>query len=174
MALFNPPPVDIPGEGRLLAKFHTSKGVMVAELFEEKAPLTVANFVHLATGGHKGTPFYDGIIFHRVIPDFMIQVGCPDGRGTGGPGYSIPCEFGPGLKHDRPGVLSMANRGPNTGGSQIFITEVATPWLDGNHAIFGALIEGLDVQKAIANSPRGMGDRPNNDIVIERLEITRG
>ena len=174
MTLFTPPPVDIPGEGKLFAHFHTSKGTMTVELFEKEAPLTVANFVHLATGGHTGTPYYDGIIFHRIIPGFMIQVGCPDGRGTGGPGYSIPCEFGEGLKHDRPGVLSMANRGRNTGGSQIFITEVPTPWLDGNHAIFGAIVDGLDVQKDIANSPRGMQDRPRQDIIIERLVINRG
>ena len=174
MALFTPPEINVPGEGRLLAKFHTSKGVMVAELFEKEAPLTVANFVYLASGGHTEKPYYDGIIFHRVIPNFMIQVGCPEGRGTGGPGYEIKCEFGKGLKQDRPGVLSMANRGPNTGGSQIFITEVPTPHLDGRHAIFGALIEGLDVQKAIADSPRGMGDRPKQEIIIERLEIVRG
>ncbi|RXR05421.1 peptidylprolyl isomerase [Pseudoxanthomonas composti] len=127
----------------LTATFNTSRGTIVIELAPEKAPLTVANFVNLAKHG-----FYDGLNFHRVIPDFMIQGGCPNGTGTGGPGYRFEDETRNGLAHDR-GVLSMANAGPNTNGSQFFITHVATPWLDGKHTVFGKVISGLDVVDAV-------------------------
>ena len=121
-------------------RFSTTLGDFTAELFEDKAPKTAQNFIDLAEKG-----FYDGVIFHRVIDDFMIQGGDPTGTGMGGPGYQIDDEFGPGLKHDGEGILSMANAGPNTGGSQFFITLVPTPWLDGHHAIFGKIVEGMDI-----------------------------
>jgi len=127
-----------------VATFDTDKGTIRIELFDDKTPKTVANFEKLVA-----KKFYDGLIFHRVIPDFMVQGGCPDGRGTGGPGYKFEDEFHPSLKHDGPGVLSMANSGPNTNGSQFFITHVATPWLDGKHSVFGKVIEGQDVVDAI-------------------------
>lgn len=127
-----------------VATFDTAKGVIRIELFADKTPKTVANFEKLAN-----EKFYDGLIFHRVIADFMIQGGCPQGRGTGGPGYQFADEFHPTLKHDGPGILSMANSGPNTNGSQFFITHVATPWLDGKHSVFGKVIEGQDVVDAI-------------------------
>lgn len=128
----------------LKAVMHTSKGVIELELYPTKAPITVANFVNLVKRG-----FYDGLLFHRVIPDFMIQGGDPSGNGTGGPGYRFPDEVNNGLKHDRPGMLSMANAGPNTNGSQFFITHVPTPWLDGKHTIFGSVTKGQDVVNAI-------------------------
>ena len=127
----------------LIANFDTDRGTIRVELAADKAPLTVANFVNLAQRG-----FYDGLKFHRVINDFMIQGGCPLGTGTGGPGYRFEDEANNGLRHER-GVLSMANAGPNTNGSQFFITHVATPWLDGKHTVFGNVIEGLDVVDAI-------------------------
>jgi peptidyl-prolyl cis-trans isomerase B (cyclophilin B) len=127
----------------LIANFDTDRGTIRVELAADKAPLTVANFVNLAQRG-----FYDGLKFHRVINDFMVQGGCPLGTGTGGPGYRFEDEANNGLRHDR-GVLSMANAGPNTNGSQFFITHVATPWLDGKHTVFGKVIEGLDVVDAI-------------------------
>jgi peptidyl-prolyl cis-trans isomerase B (cyclophilin B) len=123
----------------LYALFDTDRGPIKVELFPDKAPLTVANFVNLARRG-----FYDGLNFHRVIADFMIQGGCPEGSGRGGPGYRFEDETGNGVRHER-GVLSMANAGPNTNGSQFFITHVATPWLDGKHTVFGKVVEGLDV-----------------------------
>ena len=126
------------------ATFSTSKGDIRLQLHDDKTPKTVANFVKLAGDG-----FYDGLTFHRVIADFMIQGGCPQGTGTGGPGYQFEDEFDPDLRHDGPGVLSMANSGPNTNGSQFFITPVATPHLDGEHSIFGRVIEGQDVVDAI-------------------------
>ncbi|HBK47370.1 MAG TPA: peptidylprolyl isomerase [Xanthomonadaceae bacterium] len=128
----------------LIANFDTSRGPIKIELFADKAPLTVANFVNLAKRG-----FYDGLNFHRVIADFMIQGGCPEGSGRGGPGYRFEDETGNGVGHDR-GVLSMANAGPNTNGSQFFITHVATPWLDGKHTVFGKVLEGLDVVDSVA------------------------
>jgi peptidyl-prolyl cis-trans isomerase B (cyclophilin B) len=127
----------------LAAVFDTARGPIRIELAPDKAPLTVANFVNLARRG-----FYDGLDFHRVINDFMVQGGCPEGSGRGGPGYRFEDETGNGLRHDR-GVLSMANAGPNTNGSQFFITHVATPWLDGKHTVFGKVVEGLDVVDAV-------------------------
>lgn len=139
----------------LIANFETSRGPIKIELFADKAPLTVANFVNLAKRG-----FYDGLSFHRVIADFMIQGGCPEGSGRGGPGYRFEDETNNGVRHER-GVLSMANAGPNTNGSQFFITHVATPWLDGKHTVFGKVLEGLDVVDAVAQ-----GDTINK-VVIE-------
>ena len=128
----------------LIATFDTGRGPIRIELYPDKAPLTVANFVNLAKRG-----FYDGLNFHRVIPDFMVQGGCPQGRGTGGPGYKFEDETNNGVKHER-GVLSMANAGPNTNGSQFFITHIKTDWLDGKHTVFGKVIEGLDVVDSVA------------------------
>ncbi|MGE5601776.1 MAG: peptidylprolyl isomerase [Nitrososphaerales archaeon] len=122
------------------ATIETNRGIIVANLFAAQAPRTVNNFVSLARDG-----FYDGVTFHRVIPDFMIQGGDPSGTGRGGPGYTFKDEFDPKLKHDKPGVLSMANAGPNTNGSQFFITHVPTPWLDGKHSVFGEVVKGQDV-----------------------------
>jgi peptidyl-prolyl cis-trans isomerase B (cyclophilin B) len=127
-----------------VATFTTNKGTIRIELFDDKTPKTVANFEKLSSDG-----FYDGLTFHRVIPDFMIQGGCPNGTGTGGPGYNFKDEFHKDLKHDAPGILSMANAGPNTNGSQFFITHVPTPWLDGKHSVFGRVLEGQDVVDAI-------------------------
>ena len=149
-----------------VANFDTSMGTFKVELFTDLAPKTAQNFIDLASKG-----FYDGVIFHRVIDKFMIQGGDPTGTGSGGPGYKIPDEFGPGLKHDKPGYLSMANAGPNTGGSQFFVTLVPTPWLDGKHAIFGRVIEGMDVVEAIGKTKVGAGDRPAVDVVMKSVTI---
>lgn len=152
----------------LYAKFNTTKGEILVALEYKRTPGTVGNFVALAEGNlensakPQGKPYYDGLKFHRVIPDFMIQGGCPQGTGTGNPGYKFDDEFHPDLKHDGPGVLSMANAGPGTNGSQFFITHVETPWLDNNHTVFGKVQSGQDVVDAIAQ-----GD------VIETLEIVR-
>jgi cyclophilin family peptidyl-prolyl cis-trans isomerase len=135
-----PPEMKIDPQKKYTATMKTDKGDIVLELFADKTPVTVNNFVFLAREG-----FYDGVIFHRVIADFMAQGGDPSGRGTGGPGYRFADEFHPSLRHDKPGVLSMANAGPNTNGSQFFITHVPTPWLDGKHSVFGQVIEGMDV-----------------------------
>ena len=140
-----------------VATIETAKGNIRVELFEDKAPKTVANFEKLV-----GEGFYDGLKFHRVIPDFMVQGGCPSGTGTGGPGYKFEDEFHPDLKHDRPGVLSMANSGPNTNGSQFFITHVETPWLDGKHSVFGYVIEGQNVVDEIEQ-----GDKMNKVTISE-------
>jgi peptidyl-prolyl cis-trans isomerase B (cyclophilin B) len=126
------------------ATIQTNKGTIKLELYDDKVPKTVENFETLAKKG-----FYDGLKFHRVIPEFMIQTGCPQGTGTGGPGYKFKDEFHKDLKHDGPGVLSMANAGPNTNGSQFFITHVPTPWLDGKHSVFGKVTEGMDVVNSI-------------------------
>ncbi|WP_053978273.1 peptidylprolyl isomerase [Mangrovimonas xylaniphaga] len=152
----------------LYAKFNTSKGDILVALEFEKVPGTVGNFVALAEGNlensakPQGTPYYNGLKFHRVIPDFMIQGGCPQGTGTGSPGYKFDDEFHPDLKHDGPGVLSMANAGPGTNGSQFFITHVETPWLDNMHTVFGKVVEGQDVVDAISQ-----GD------VMDAVEIIR-
>ncbi|NLL36621.1 MAG: peptidylprolyl isomerase [Fretibacterium sp.] len=146
--------------------FNTSMGSFRVELFTDLAPKTAENFITLSQKG-----FYDSVIFHRVIDGFMIQGGDPTGTGTGGPGYMIPDEFGVGLKHDKPGILSMANAGPNTGGSQFFITLAPTPWLDGKHAIFGQVIEGMSVVEAIGKVEADTQDRPVKDVFIESLLI---
>lgn len=149
-------------------KFTTNKGVFVAEMFEDKAPLTTKNFIELV-----GKGFYDGIIFHRVIDGFMIQGGDPTGTGMGGPGYKIKDEFGEGLKHDDEGILSMANAGPNTGGSQFFITLAPTPWLNGHHAIFGKVVEGMDVVRLIGVVPTDFRDRPREAVTMEKVEVVK-
>lgn len=148
-----------------VAVFETSKGNFRIELFEDKAPLTTKNFITLVNKG-----YYDNQIFHRVIDGFMIQGGDPKGNGTGGPGYTIPDEFHPDLKHAQ-GVISMANAGPNTGGSQFFITLQATPWLDNKHAVFGKVIEGMDVVKAIGKVKTGAQDKPVEAVVIKKITI---
>lgn len=149
-------------------KFTTNKGVFVAEMFEDKAPLTTKNFIELVEKG-----FYDGIIFHRVIDGFMIQGGDPTGTGMGGPGYKIKDEFGEGLKHDDEGILSMANAGPNTGGSQFFITLAPTHWLNGHHAIFGKVVEGMDVVRLIGVVPTDFRDRPREAVTMEKVEVVK-
>jgi len=164
------------------ATFTTSMGTVKVRLMPEHAPSTVANFVELARGERqwrdprdgrsKTEPLYDGTLFHRVIPDFMIQGGDPEGSGRGGPGYQFQDECPPsGPTFDRPGLLAMANAGPNTNGSQFFVTVAATPWLNGKHTIFGEVIEGMDVVKAISTTPTGPQDRPRKDVVIEQLQI---
>jgi cyclophilin family peptidyl-prolyl cis-trans isomerase len=145
----------------------TTVGDLRIELFRDRAPKTVENFLTLTKKG-----FYTGLSFHRVIPGFMIQGGCPRGDGTGGPGYSIADEFSPQLHHDGPGILSMANAGPNTGGSQFFITLAATPWLDGKHAIFGRVRGGQDVVEKIAAVPRDGNDRPRTPIRMVELTVS--
>ncbi|MDO5655384.1 MAG: peptidylprolyl isomerase [Flavobacteriaceae bacterium] len=166
------------GDG-LYAHMETSKGNMLIRLHEDKAPITVANFVGLTEGKMKnsakeiGVPFYDGIIFHRVIKDFMIQGGDPQGSGMGGPGYQFEDEFDDSLKHDKKGILSMANSGPATNGSQFFITEVPTPWLDGRHTVFGEVIDGLEVVNTIAEVEKGAQDRPVEEVKIIKMEILR-
>ncbi|MDW5289828.1 peptidylprolyl isomerase [Formosa sp. PL04] len=167
-------------EDGMYAEIITNKGIMVANLEFEKAPVTVANFISLAEGTNtmvdstfKGKHFYDGIIFHRVIDGFMIQSGDPTGTGTGGPGYKFADEFNEELKHDGSGILSMANAGPGSNGSQFFITEDATPNLDNRHTVFGELVLGLDVQDSISNVERDGNDKPLEDVVIESVIIIR-
>lgn len=151
-----------------IATFETNHGTFKVELFEDLAPRTAKNFVDLASDG-----FYNGVIFHRVIDGFMIQGGDPTGTGRGGPGYNIQDEFAKELRHGSEGMLSMANAGPNTGGSQFFITLAATPWLDGKHAVFGKVIEGMDVVRKIAKVPTGPGDRPRENVVMSSVKVTR-
>ncbi len=148
------------------AEFQTNHGSVSVELFLEKAPKTTKNFIELARKG-----FYDGVLFHRVMDGFMIQGGDPTGTGRGGPGYTIPDEFHPDLSHSEEGILSMANAGPDTGGSQFFITLEATPWLDGKHAVFGKVTEGMEVVRAIGKTPTGRGDRPIQEVVMESVRI---
>lgn len=186
------PEIDVSGSGQLYARLNTTQGIIVVKLEEHKAPNTVKNFVGLATGNmswtdpktgesQNGVPMYDGVRFHRVIPGFMVQVGDPLSRhsdqksrwGTGGPGYRFSDEFAPGLVHDRAGVLSMANAGPGTNGSQFFITEKPTPHLDGRHSVFGSVVIGQDVVNRIANVPRGHRDDPHDDQCVESVEVFR-
>lgn len=167
----------------LYAIFQTNQGTIVCELYEKEAPVTVKNFVDLAegnkqwkdprTGEMKKTRYFDGITFHRVIPEFMIQGGDPTGTGTGGPGYRFQDEFAPNLKFDKPGRLAMANAGPGTNGSQFFITEVNTEFLNNKHTIFGQAIEGMDVVKKIARVAKGPNDKPSQPVVIQKLTIER-
>ena len=164
-------------------RFTTNMGVFIAEMFEDKVPETTKNFIDLTEKG-----YYNGLIFHRVIDGFMIQGGCPNVRfedpkdvnkepvvkgrpGTGGPGYQIKDEFHPDLVHDSEGILSMANAGPNTGGSQFFVTLAATPWLDGHHAVFGRVVEGMEVVREIGHIPTMPGDMPRYFIIMEKVEV---
>ena len=155
------------------AAFDTTEGKFKVKLFADKAPKTVANFVSLADGSKTGTPFYNGTVFHRVIPDFMIQGGDPEGTGRGGPGYKFADEFHADLKHIKPGILSMANAGPNTNGSQFFITVAATPWLDNRHTVFGEVTEGYDVVERISKTPRGAQDRPVKEVRVNSVTIEK-
>ncbi len=166
------------------ALFTTTEGNFKVRLFDQDVPNTVANFTGLAEGTKEFTdpktgqkakrPFYDGLVFHRVIDSFMIQGGCPLGTGTGGPGYKFADEFSPKLKHTKPGLLSMANAGANTNGSQFFITLAATPWLDNKHSIFGEVVEGMDVVEKIGGTATSKpGDRPLKPISIQSVKIER-
>jgi peptidyl-prolyl cis-trans isomerase A (cyclophilin A) len=167
----------------MIAVFETNKGTFKIKLFADKAPKTVENFVGLAegtkeykdpkTGKMTTGKYYDGLVFHRVIPNFMIQGGDILGNGTGGPGYTFGDEIVAELKHDKPGILSMANAGPGTNGSQFFVTVAKTPWLDGKHTVFGEVVEGMDVVNAIALAKTGMNDRPAEEIKIKHLKIEK-
>ena len=164
------------------ATLHTNHGDITVELFEERAPNTVGNFIGLATGSKEWTdpetgdtvtnePLYDDVLFHRVIDDFMIQGGDPTGTGRGGPGYEFDDEFHDELTHDSAGILSMANSGPNTNGSQFFITLDATPHLDGKHSVFGEVTDGMDVIEEIGSVPTGRNDKPREDVVLESVDV---
>jgi peptidyl-prolyl cis-trans isomerase A (cyclophilin A) len=165
----------------LYAVFETTLGEVTCRLFPDQAPKTVENFVGLAQGSKEFVdpqtrarvkrPFYDGLTFHRVIPKFMIQGGCPLGSGTGGPGYKFADEFSKDLKFDRPGKLAMANSGPNTNGSQFFITVAPTDWLNNHHTIFGEVVKGYEVVEKISNAPRDRSDRPTTAVVMNSLKI---
>jgi cyclophilin family peptidyl-prolyl cis-trans isomerase len=161
----SPPAMSIDPKKRYTAMFKTEKGDFEVELYADKAPKTVNNFVFLARDG-----FYDGVTFHRVIKDFMAQGGDPTGTGTGGPGYKFADEFHPSLKHSKAGILSMANAGPNTNGSQFFITFAPTPWLDGKHTIFGQVVRGMDVLESLSLRDPATARTPGN--VIRTVEIT--
>jgi peptidyl-prolyl cis-trans isomerase A (cyclophilin A) len=166
------------------ATFETSMGSFTVRLMPEHAPKTVDNFVSLARGDREWTdprdgqsktqPLYDGTIFHRVISDFMIQGGDPRGTGTGGPGYTFEDEVSDGPSFDRPGLLAMANAGPGTNGSQFFVTVAATPWLTGKHTIFGEVVDGYDVVERISTTETGPRDRPQPDVVLERVRVDEG
>lgn len=155
------------------AAFDTTEGKFKIKLFTDRAPRTVENFVSLAEGTKTGKPFYDGTVFHRVIPDFMIQGGDPEGTGRGGPGYKFADEIHSQLRHSKPGILSMANAGPNTNGSQFFITVAATPWLDNKHTVFGEVVEGYEVVKKISEVPRSAQDRPLKEVRVNSIKIER-
>jgi len=166
------------------AQFENSEGTFLVRLFDQEAPRTVENFVGLAEGTTPWKdprtnqlvtrrPYYDGLIFHRVIDGFMIQSGDPLGEGIGGPGYSFADEFHPDLRHDKPGILSMANRGPNTNGGQFFITLAPTPHLDDRHSVFGEVVSGMDVVRKIGSTPTNERDRPLKDVVIRSVTIQR-
>jgi cyclophilin family peptidyl-prolyl cis-trans isomerase len=161
------PAMQIDPKKKYKARMETDKGTMIIELFADKTPKTVNNFIFLSREG-----FYDGVIFHRVISNFMAQGGDPTGSGMGGPGYRFEDEFHPSLRHDKQGVLSMANAGPNTNGSQFFITHVPTPWLDGKHSVFGQVVEGLDVLMSIP--PRDPNNRNSPAVKITRVTIEEG
>ncbi len=188
------PPIEVPGEGDLYARLHTTQGIILVRLEEHKAPRTVANFVGLVMGtidwkdpltgaAMKGTSLYSGVRFHRVIPNFMIQVGDPFSRstepkaqfrwGTGGPGYRFDDEIEPTLRHDRAGVLSMANAGPGTNGSQFFITERPTPHLDGRHTVFGYVVAGQEVVAKLARVERDARDCPEEEQLLSHVELLR-
>jgi peptidyl-prolyl cis-trans isomerase A (cyclophilin A) len=188
----NFPEINVPGQGQLYARLITTLGEIVIRLEETRAPNTVKNFVGLAMGtvdwkdaktgaSNLGRPAYDGVRFHRVIPDFMIQCGDPGTHypelaaqwGRGNPGYRFEDEFHPELRHDGPGVLSMANSGPNTNGAQWFITEKATSHLDRKHSVFGKVVSGQDVVAKIARVPTSAGNRPSQDVVVQKVEIFR-
>ena len=181
------PKIDVPGDGELRACLRTSLGDIHVRLFEKKAPKTVANFVGLsvgtipwtdpASGDERTDPLYSGTVFHRVIPKFMVQGGDPLGKGTGGPGYRFADEFHATLRHHKPGILSMANAGAHTNGSQFFITEVATPWLDNKHSVFGEVMDedGMAVVHEIASVPTNpVNNRPHDDVVLQQVLIYRG
>jgi peptidyl-prolyl cis-trans isomerase A (cyclophilin A) len=160
----------------LYAEIETNQGNITLGLEFEKCPLTVCNFASLAEGTmdteRKG-PYYDGLVFHRIIKDFMLQGGCPQGTGTGGPGYKFRDEIDPSLKHTGAGILSMANSGPATNGSQFFITHKATPWLDGKHTVFGKVVQGMDIMDKIANVPVNPGDKPKEPVTMKKVSILR-
>lgn len=173
---------SVPGTGRLLCRFETSMGDMSAELYEAQCPQTVSNFVALALGtvvwtddrgAKQERPLYSGTIFHRVIPDFMLQGGDPTGTGRGGPGWRFGDEIVRELRHTGKGILSMANAGPGTNGSQFFVCQVATPWLDGRHTVFGKVFDGLGVIDAIAAVPRNRQDKPLTDVVLKQVHVWR-
>lgn len=167
----------------LYAQFITSEGTFTVRLFDQEAPRTVENFVGLAEGTQEWKdprtnqrvrkPYYEGVIFHRVIAGFMIQGGDPLGQGFGGPGYTFPDEFHPSRRHNKAGMLSMANAGPNTNGGQFFITLAPTPHLDDRHSVFGEVVDGMDVVRRIGSAPTGDRDRPVKDVVINTIKIER-
>lgn len=181
---FDETPEDyVPGDGDLHAVVHTNHGDIDIEFFEDRAPKTVANFVGLATGKRTWTdpetgedrndPFYDGVAFHRIIEGFMVQGGDPTGTGRGGPGYQFRDEFHDELRHDREGRVSMANAGPDTNGSQFFITLRQTPHLNDKHAVFGQVVDGMDVVRAIGEVETNANDQPVDDVVIESVDVER-